>query len=167
MLKIVVIFPSYLSVYYFNSRAIRSFNRSVALASFVRLRGSLSPTLAIIQTRAKAGISSKNRGTHRMISLNDATVYIEAGHSCEWGYRIPLSESPSLFSSLFLSLSLSFPQTYGNPRTIVSPSFEKPARSFIATLVRRHFFASRKPINSIQYFAFPEFFRIRLISDVN
>lgn len=41
-----------------------------------------------------------------MISLNDATVYIEAGHSCEWGYRIPLSESPSLFSSLFLSLSL-------------------------------------------------------------
>lgn len=43
-----------------------------------------------------------------MISLNDATVYIEAGHSCERGYRVPLSESPSLFFRPFF-FSFLFP----------------------------------------------------------
>lgn len=75
-----------------------------------------------------------------MISLNDATVYIEAGHSCETGIHmlcIPLSESPSLFSSLSFSLSFPFARTYGkNPRAIVSPSFEK----LVTMPVRRHFF---------------------------
>lgn len=87
-----------------------------------------------------------------MISLNDATVYIEAGHSCETGIHmlcIPLSESPSLFSSLSFSLSFPFARTYGNPRAIVSPSFEK-----LVTMPVRLFLRGRKqPINSIQYFA--------------
>lgn len=48
----------------------------------------------------------------RMISVNDATVHIEAGHSCERGYRIPLSESHCRFRRrCYLSLSPSAPSS--------------------------------------------------------
>lgn len=46
--------------------------------------------LVRLPTEARDFLEERRR---RMISLNDATVHIEAGHSCERGYRIPLSES--------------------------------------------------------------------------